>query len=101
LDEIRKKKGIPKGRKKKATINVPVFCSLFPPFFARSLFGPLSPFHAVCVLLSLPKGDILEWSKRTGVNFSGFYSSLGALSANKGTLKGAKKGTKKGYYERS
>jgi hypothetical protein len=72
-------------------MNVPVFCSLFPPFFASSLFGSLSPFHAVWVLPSLLKGGILKWSKRTGVNLSGFYCSLVALSA--------KKGTKKGYCE--
>jgi hypothetical protein len=69
LDEIRRKRGKKKGYYERSVFLLSFF----------TLFRPLSQFHAICVLLSLLKDGILKWSKRTGVKFSGFYSSLGCV----------------------
>jgi hypothetical protein len=83
------KKGAKKGAKK-GYCETPAFSSLF-----HALFGFLSPFHAACVLILFLKGHIPpQMFKRTGVNFSGFYSRLSARHE-----KGSKKGVKKGDCE--
>jgi hypothetical protein len=79
-----KKKAVPK----RATVKELPFPTLF-----RALFDSLSsPFHAAWVLISFLKD--LTVSKRTGVNFSGFYSTLSARHEKK-AQRGEQKGSKK------
>jgi hypothetical protein len=74
----KKKKGTKKGPKKgyceRSGFQLP-FSALF-----QTLFGSLYLFHTVWVLLCFLKGHIApQMFKRTGVNFSGIYSSLGYI----------------------
>jgi hypothetical protein len=76
-----------KRARERATVNTLGWVSLFPPFFAYFLPLFLYFIHSECSYRSSKVIYHLKFSKRTGVSFSGFYSTLSATHE-----KGCKKG---------